>query len=42
MGLDSVTFTMNRFGASARGVTCMVEIGFTLENVMAKLKALLR
>ena len=30
-----------RFGASAPGGTCLKEFGFTLENVVAKAKALL-
>ena len=36
---DSVT--MNRFDASAPGGTCLKEFGFTVENVVAKAKALL-
>ena len=41
VGLDGDTVTMNRFGASAPGGTCMKKFGFTVENVVAKSKALL-
>jgi transketolase len=41
IGLDGDSVTMNRFGASAPGGTCLKEFGFTLENVVAKAKALL-
>lgn len=41
IGLDGDSVTMNRFGASAPGGTCMKEFGFTVENVVAKSKALL-
>ncbi len=41
VGLDGDTVTMNRFGASAPGGTCMEKFGFTVENVVAKSKALL-
>ena len=41
IGLDGDSVTMNRFGASAPGGTCMKEFGFTIENVVAKSKALL-
>ena len=41
IGLDGDSITMNRFGASAPGGTCMKEFGFTVENVVAKSKALL-
>jgi transketolase len=41
IGLDGDSVTMNRFGASAPGAICMKEFGFTVENVIAKSKALL-
>ena len=41
IGLDGDSVTMNRFGASAPGGTCMEKFGFTVENVLAKSKALL-
>jgi transketolase len=41
IGLDGDSVTMNRFGASAPGGTCLKEFGFTVENVLAKSKALL-
>ena len=41
IGLDGDSITMNRFGASAPGGTCMKEFGFTVENVVGKAKALL-
>ncbi|QNI84057.1 transketolase [Synechococcus sp. PROS-7-1] len=41
VGLDGDTITMDRFGASAPGGTCMEKFGFTVENVVAKSKALL-
>ena len=41
IGLDGDSVTMNRFGASAPGGTCLKEFGFTMENVAAKAKALL-
>ena len=41
IGLDGDSITMNRFGASAPGGTCLKEFGFTVENVVAKAKALL-
>ena len=41
IGLDGDSVTMNRFGASAPGGTCLKEFGFTVENVVAKSKALL-
>jgi transketolase len=41
IGLDGDSVTMDRFGASAPGGTCMKEFGFTVENVLAKAKALL-
>ncbi|QNI52789.1 transketolase [Synechococcus sp. BIOS-E4-1] len=41
IGLDGDSVTMNRFGASAPGGTCMEKFGFTVDNVVAKSKALL-
>ncbi|MED5469562.1 MAG: transketolase C-terminal domain-containing protein, partial [Cyanobacteriota bacterium] len=41
IGLDGDSVTMNSFGASAPGGTCMEKFGFTVENVVAKSKALL-
>jgi len=41
IGLDGATVTMDRFGASAPGGTCLKEFGFTVENVVAKASALL-
>ena len=41
IGLDGDSVTMNRFGASAPGGVCMEKFGFTVENVVAKSKALL-
>ena len=41
IGLDGDSVTMNRFGASAPGGKCLKEFGFTVENVVAKAKALL-
>ncbi|MBL6800773.1 MAG: transketolase [Synechococcus sp. BS307-5m-G37] len=41
VGLDGATITMDRFGASAPGGTCMEKFGFTVDNVVAKAKALL-
>ena len=41
IGLDGASVTMNRFGASAPGGTCLKEFGFTVENVVAKANALL-
>ncbi|MEB3253617.1 MAG: transketolase [Synechococcus sp.] len=41
IGLDGDSVTMNRFGASAPGGTCLKEFGFTVENVVAKASALL-
>ncbi len=42
IGLDGDSVTMNSFGASAPGGTCMEKFGFTVENVVAKAKALLK
>jgi transketolase len=41
IGLDGDSITMNRFGASAPGGTCLKEFGFTVDNVVSKSKALL-
>ncbi len=41
IGLDGDSVTMQRFGASAPGGTCMEKFGFTVENVVAKSKKLL-
>ena len=41
IGLDGDSVTMDRFGASAPGGTCMEKFGFTVDNVVAKAKALL-
>ncbi len=41
VGLDGDTVTMDRFGASAPGGTCMEKFGFTVDNVVAKANALL-
>jgi len=41
-GLDGATLTLDRFGASAPGPTVMKELGFTVENVVARARALLR
>ena len=41
IGLDGDSVTMNRFGASAPGGTCLKEFGFTVENVVGKAQALL-
>ncbi len=41
IGLDGDAISMNRFGASAPGGTCMEKFGFTVENVISKAKKLL-
>ncbi|MCL6459955.1 MAG: transketolase [Gorillibacterium sp.] len=41
VGLDGDTLTINRFGASAPAGIVLKEYGFTVENVVAKVKALL-
>ena len=41
IGLDGDSVTMNRFGASAPGATCLEKFGFTTANVVAKAQALL-
>ena len=42
IGLDGHSITMNRFGASAPGGTCMEKFGFTVENVISQAKLLLK
>ena len=41
IGLDGDSITMNGWGASAPGGTCMEKFGFTLENVLNKANNLL-
>jgi len=41
IGLDGSSITMNSFGASAPGGTCMEKFGFTVDNVVKKSKELL-
>ena len=41
IGLDGDSVTMDRFGASAPGATCLEKFGFTTANVVAKAQALL-
>ena len=41
IGLDGVSITMDRFGASAPGDKCMTNFGFTVENVVNKTKEIL-
>ncbi len=41
IGLDGNSISMNRFGASAPGGTCMEKFGFTVANVIDKAKLLL-
>ena len=41
IGLDGLSVTMNSFGASAPGGTCMEKFGFTVNNVLDKAKQLL-
>ena len=41
VGSEGDTISIDRFGASAPGGTCMKNFGFTVENVLAKAKALL-
>jgi transketolase len=41
VGSAGDTVSIDRFGASAPGGTCMEKFGFTVENVLAKAKALL-
>ncbi|NQV10897.1 MAG: transketolase, partial [Cyanobacteria bacterium] len=39
-GFDGATVSIDRFGASAPGAVCLEKFGFTVENVVAKAKAL--
>ena len=39
-GFDGDTVSINRFGASAPGSVCLEHFGFTIDNVVAKAKAL--
>lgn len=39
-GFDGAVISIDRFGASAPGPLCMEKFGFTVENVVAKAKAL--
>ena len=41
VGSDGDSIGIDRFGASAPGGTCLKEFGFTVENVLAKAKAVL-
>ncbi len=41
VGTEGDTVSIDRFGASAPGGVCMEKFGFTVENVVAKAKALL-
>lgn len=41
MGAEGDIVALDRFGASAPGGTCMEKFGFTVDNVLAKAKALL-
>jgi transketolase len=41
MGVEGDMISVDRFGASAPGGVCMEKFGFTLDNVVAKAKALL-
>ncbi len=41
IGLDGASVTMNSFGASAPGGTCMEKFGFTVENVLKVAKKLI-
>ncbi len=41
IGLDGDSVTMNSFGASAPGGTCMEKFGFTVDNVLNKANQLL-
>ena len=41
VGSEGDSIGVDRFGASAPGGTVMKEYGFTVENVLAKAKALL-
>ncbi len=41
VGIEGDTVSIETFGASAPGGTCLKEFGFSVENVVAKAKALL-
>ncbi len=41
IGLDGLAITMNSFGASAPGGTCMEKFGFTVENIVSKANELI-
>jgi len=41
IGIDGLAITMNSFGASAPGGTCMEKFGFTVDNVIDKARKLL-
>ncbi len=41
VGLDGDVLGIDRFGASAPGTTVLEELGFTVENIAARAKALL-
>lgn len=41
IGFEGQAISINRFGASAPGNTCLEQFGFTVENVLAKAKDLL-
>jgi transketolase len=41
VGMEGDTVSIDRFGASAPGGVCLEKFGFTVENVLAKAKALL-
>lgn len=42
VGMEGDTVSIDRFGASAPGGTCMEKFGFSVDNVLAKAQALLR
>ena len=39
-GFEGDTVSIDRFGASATGPVCLEKFGFTVDNVVAKAKAL--
>jgi transketolase len=41
VGTEGDVISIERFGASAPGGTCLKEFGFSVENVLAKAQALL-
>jgi transketolase len=41
IGMEGDTVTLDRYGASAPGGVCLEKFGFSVENVLAKAKALL-